>query len=101
MKTSELEPKCKKRSVRVEKTFSTLRTKRSKKGEMKREPNKKLDAVEKLILMYSVELCTRKKNEKILDQMFLTIFKEKFCPLKKDSFHCLQQNYEYFEMYLC
>ena len=55
---------------------------------MKREPNKKLDAVEKLILMYSVELCTRKKNEKILDQMFLTIFKEKFCPLKKDSFHC-------------
>ena len=68
---------------------------------MKREPNKKLDAVEKLILMYSVELCTRKKNEKILDQMFLTIFKEMFCPLKKDSFHCLQQNYEYFEMYLC
>ena len=50
---------------------------------MKREPNKKLDAVEKLILMYSVELCTRKKNEKILNQMFLTIFKEKFCPLKK------------------
>ena len=70
---------------KVENTFSTLRTKRSKKGEMKREPNKKLDAVEKLILMYSVELCTRKKNEKILDQMFLTIFKEKFCPLKKDS----------------
>ena len=31
---------------------------------MKREPNKKLDAVEKLILMYSVELCTRKKEWK-------------------------------------
>ena len=61
---------------------------------MKREPNKKLDAVEKLILMYSVELCTRKKNEKILDQMFLTIFKEKFCSLKKDSFNCEQQNHE-------